>query len=590
MFSGIVRKATLSVFALFFISTQMLKAYTLFSGGRSQYSIVVAPAASVSERAAAYELQDYLKQIGGAALPVVNTSSTTKSHIYVGYSDKVKSLTGLEEPAAADQGFSYRNYGADIVILGGSRRGTMYGVFTFLERELGVRWYAPDYTKIPRRRKWDFTSLNHSDRPALNYRHVQYYKFETNAAWRIHNRLNMPWDRPTERYGGNEGYWGIHSFNYFVPSATYFKTHPEYFAYRDGKRQSGYAQLCLSNPDVLNLCIAGLRKVMREKPQYAIYDLSQNDNGSYCECSKCKALAKKYGGQSGVMLWFVNQAADALKKEFPDKYIGTFAYQYTRQCPTTDNIRPHDNVVVRLCDIECCFGHPLTYGCERNAAFVKDYRAWSRIADHIFIWDYVVDFNQYQAPFPNFAVLAPNLRFFRDNHAIGVMEEGQYQCPCSEFDDLRSWVLAQLMWNPEQDTETLVRQFISDYYGKAAPVVQEYFDMVQGLINDSTHPSIGIAQWDPMYTADFVDVKAPKLFERMLKAASGEDSTIRNRVDKVWMQYLYLRSVRDKKLTRSNGWWDAYKRLSRKFGARAAERAGRDPEEFIKYMESDLKQ
>lgn len=567
-----------------------MRAYTLFSGGRSQYSIVVAPTASVSERAAAYELQSYLKQIGGANLPVVNTTSTSPNHIYVGYSEKVKSLTHLEAPAAADQGFSYRNYGPDIVIVGGSRRGTMYGVFEFLERELGVHWYAPDYTKVPTRRKWEFTSLNRSGRPALNYRHVMYYKVERDAAWRIHNRLNMPWDKPTEKYGGNEGYWGIHTFDVLVPAATYFKTHPEYFAYRDGKRQDGYTQLCLSNPDVLNLCITGLRKVMRENPQYAIYDLSQNDNSNYCECKKCKALAKMYGGQSGLMLWFVNQAADALKKEFPEKFIGTFAYHYTRQCPTTGNIRPRDNVVVRLCDIECCFGHPLTYGCERNAAFLKDYSAWSKIAPHLFIWDYVVDFNQYQAPFPNFAVLAPNLQFFCDNHAIGVMEEGQYQCPCSEFDDLRSWVLARLMWNPGQNTETLVRQFIGDYYGKAAPEVQEYFDMVQALVNDSTHPTIGIEQWAPLYTDKFVKHDAPQLFERMLKAASGEDSTIRNRVDKVWMQYLYLICTRDKKLTRFNGWWDAYKRLSRKFSARAAERGGRDPEEFIKFMESDLKQ
>ena len=43
-------------------------------------------------------------------------------------------------------------------------------------------------------------------------------------------------------------------------------------------------------------------------------------------------------------------AADAVKDEFPDKFIGTFAYQYTRKAPRF--ARPRPNVIVRLCSIE----------------------------------------------------------------------------------------------------------------------------------------------------------------------------------------------------------------------------------------------
>ena len=40
-------------------------------------------------------------------------------------------------------------------------------------------------------------------------------------------------------------------FGALCPPERYFDTHPEYFSLVGGKRQSGYAQLCLTNPDVL---------------------------------------------------------------------------------------------------------------------------------------------------------------------------------------------------------------------------------------------------------------------------------------------------------------------------------------------------
>ena len=98
-------------------------------------------------------------------------------------------------------------------------------------------------------------------------------------------------------------------------------------------------------------------KVIREHPGFRIYSLSQNDNQLFCQCEKCQAIEAQYGGHAGIVVWFVNQVADAVRQEFPDKYVGTFAYQYTRRPPT--GIVPRDNVVIRLCSIECCFAHPL---------------------------------------------------------------------------------------------------------------------------------------------------------------------------------------------------------------------------------------
>jgi hypothetical protein len=320
------------------------------------------------------------------------------------------------------------------------------------------------------------------------------------AAFLAHNKVNSIWNSQVNDYGNLVGYWGCHTFDALVASNKYFATHPEYFSLRDGERKP-HTQLCLTNPDVLKLCTEGMLQTIKNNPNYWVYSLSQNDNQNYCQCEKCTEIANRYGGQSGLLLWFVNQVADVVKEHHPDKHISTFAYQYTRGVPT--GITPRDNVVIRLCSIECCFGHPLD-GCEHNKPFMEDIRKWKDVAGKLFIWDYVTNFRQYLAPFPNFNVLAPNIKTFIDHNVIGIYEEGQYQSTGGSFADLRTWVLNKLLWNPEQDTMALVDDFITGYYGAAAPYVRKYFDLCHKQLKDDTVLDIYYVENHPIFSEEFL--------------------------------------------------------------------------------------
>jgi hypothetical protein len=90
---------------------------------------------------------------------------------------------------------------------------------------------------------------------------------------------------------------------------------------------------------------------------------------------------------------------------------------------------------------------------------------WAAVTPHIYIWDYVVNFSFYTMPYPNFRVLQPNLVFFRDHHAIGVMEQAAYQSRGGEFAELRVYVIAKLLWNPEQNMKAVIDDFLQGYYG-----------------------------------------------------------------------------------------------------------------------------
>lgn len=522
----------------------------LFDNGRSEYSIVLCDDASISEKTAAEELQDFLKQISGAELPLINSNELEegRKHIYVGFNKEYAAECGVEAPDDIDEGYTYRTVGDNIWIYGGKNRGTMYGVYAFLENEFGVRWYTMDYTKIPVTKKWKVKDFCRSEQPLVRFRFDQYYNV-LDEAWLARNKCNSDYWISENKYGGLSSYWEGHTFRIFISPEEYFSEHPEYFSMREGGVRRPDAQLCLSNPEVLQICIDKMKYTIATNPLFDIYSMSQNDNPFPCLCDKCRAIEEQYGGHSGLLLWFVNQVADAIKPIYPDKYIGTFAYMYTRKPPV--GIVPRNNVVIRLCSLECCRAHPIEE-CEHNRSFMSDIENWSKIAPNIYIWDYVVNFSQYVAPFPNFNVLAENIRTFMKYNVMGIRQQANYQSVGGEFSEMKAWVISKLLWNPYQDTRKLVSQFINDYYGEAASCIQQYFDLCHSLIKDETVFDIYIDANAPLYTDEFVR-EAREILNKARQAVASSAEDMRLRVDMVALQIDYLRMLRTPKETLADG-------------------------------------
>jgi len=520
--------------------------YTLFENGASAYAIVVGAEASDSERWAAQELQHWLREVSGAELPMRDETADGPA-VVIGFNRRAAKLLGKKfaAPADADESFTYRNVGEDIVIVGGKDRGTTYGVMTFLERELGVRWYTSRVTVVPKKDRYQFRALQRGERPGIRVRNDFYFEaFE--PIWAARNKVNgaMSWrDQP----GGVEGYWSVHTFFPLMPPSEFFDTHPEYYSLIDGERMADRAQLCLTHPDVLRILTDRLLKVMREQPQYLIYSVSQNDWANPCQCDNCQAIAQREESEAGPVVWFVNQVAEAVEKEFPDKFVGTLAYQYTRKPPKT--AKPRHNVVIRLCSIECCFAHDFT-SCPENASFIDDLRGWAAIAPHLYIWDYVVNFSHYVMPYPNFRVLQSNIKSFRDNKAIGIMEQAAYQSRGGEFAELRAYVLAKLLWDPECDVGAVIDDFMYGYYGRAGQYVREYFDMLHNRLTPNTHIHLGLRPDDQLFSEEFVR-EAENIFARAEAVADNEE--IRQRVEMARLPVMYLKCKRTPVQARVDG-------------------------------------
>lgn len=522
------------LFILFSLCLVACSPHTLFKEGSSAYTIVVEPDASQIEQYAARELQTWIREVGGVELPIVTEGVPGK-----------RLLLDCEDRNGRDDAFSYANDGGDIVFWGKGPRGTLYAVYAFLEEELGCRWYSSEVSVAPKQDSWSFRKLFREEAPGIRIRDNCVLDVRVNPVFsaRMRNnfvRIPSPDGKGTIP-GSAEGYWGVHALGTHVPVDKYFATHPEYFCLRDGKRYGGYGQLCLSNPDVLQITIESVRRIMREQPDFLIYSVEQNDNQLYCQCDDCTTLAERYGGQSGVMVWFVNQVADAVREEFPDKFIGTFAYQYTRHAPK--DIVPRENVVIRLCSIECCLLHRYDE-CERNIAFLQDLRDWGSIAPHLYIWDYVTDFSQYCLPVANWKTMQPHILDFVENHAIGILEEGDYQSVSCELRELRSWILSKLMWNPDADVDALVRDFTDGYYGAGGRYVREYLDLEERVLRrEGIHGNCYISAMDSMYTQAFLD-EGRALFAKAREAV-GTDSVLYHRLETAEFPLCFLQMEKD---------------------------------------------
>ena len=392
--------------------------------GVATTTITVGMDASPSSRYAAEELQRFLGEITGARVQLADNNPGVPRHaIVIGSCADAQRLladVGIDDLGA--EGYVIRSNGTAAVIAGGEPRGLLYGVYGLLEDHLGCRWFTPEVNRIPKNPNLVLPVVEERVVPPLEYREPFVADCQ-DGDWAARNRMNSSAARLEVKHGGKVTYYGfVHTFESLVPPDKYYDDHPEYFSLVDGKRLREHSQLCCTNRDVAQIVTEEIRKRMREHPEATVFSVSQNDWFNPCECPECTRLEEAEGTKIAPVLWLVNQVANAVADEFPDKLIDTLAYAYTRKAPKT--MRPAPNVIVRLCSIECCFAHSFE-ACDSpvNKAFVKDVEAWSHVADRLWVWNYNTSFAHYFVPYPNLRVRDDNIRCFVRHNVRGSFEQ-----------------------------------------------------------------------------------------------------------------------------------------------------------------------
>ena len=468
-----------------------------------------------ADKQAAGLLQDFVERISKANLPIVYGEKVRKGDVVIGEVDA----------DAGEDGFSLNTEKGCLYVRTGGGKGSIYGVVTLLEKWLGVSYYAKNTYTLQPMETIELPAMSHQETPAFRYRQTFSYGNE-DPIFRMWFRL----EEPKEMFIGN--LW-VHTFNRILPSDIYGKEHPEYYSFINGEHRPGHnSQWCLTNPEVFDVAVKSLDSIFLVHPDLKMISVSQNDgNHTNCSCPKCKEVDEYEGSPSGNLIRFLNKLAE----RYPDKEFSTLAYLYSMQPPK--HTKPHPNVNIMLCDIDCKREVPLTDN-ESGQYFVKALEGWSAISNNIFVWDYGINFDNIVSPFPNFHILQKNIQLFKKNHV--TMHFSQVNgIRGGDFSEMRAYMIGKLMWNPDLDADSLMHTFMDGYYGDAAPYLYQYQKIMQGALLASGQPlwiyDSPISHKKGMLNAHLIKVY-DELFDKAEEAVAS-DSVL---LERVWVSRLPL--------------------------------------------------
>lgn len=502
---------------------------TLTVRHKARARIVLADTTQATRQAARL-LNTFIHRMGNDRLPVVGPSRARHGDVFLGgHTDK-----------AGEDGFEITCDTRALRIRSGGDKGVVLGVAHLLRRHFDCDYFTQNAWRAPQKATMVVPRIaGWTETPAFRYRQTQSYG-NADELYRLWFGL----EEPRQMFVGS--LW-VHTFNRILPAAVYGKRHPEWYSLINGERRPGeHSQWCLTNEALFGQVCHQLDSIFAANPGPKMISISQNDgNNTNCHCDKCAAVDAEEGAVSGNYIRFLNKLA----KRYPDKEFSTLAYLFTMMPPR--HVKPLPNVNIMLCDIDCKREVPLTDN-ESGRQFMTALEGWSRISDNLFIWDYGINFDNVVAPFPNLHILQKNIQLFKKHHANMLFEQVN-GTKGTDFAELRAYMIAHLMWNPDLDVDSLMACFMTGYYGAAGKYLYDYQKMMQGALLASGTPlwiyDSPITHKDGMLNATLRKAY-DKCFDKAEQAVRHDRPRLdRVRVSRLPLQYATLEIARTEPMT-----------------------------------------
>ena len=375
---------------LFFVaSTLWAQAdVTLVSEGRSRAILITADHPTRVVRYAAEELVRHVEKASGVRLELRTESEAStgkQQRIYIGDSRAVRE-EGIDVGKLPAEAFVLRVKGDAVFIAGNdgggdpldpdTRAGTLWGVYEWLDRDVGVRWLWPgelgthvpktksviaktcDETVAPRlfQRRLRAGMGFESEHPALGFTKAAFKQFSDEQSVYL-RRHRMGRSYPVS-YG--------HAFTDWWEKDG--KAHPEWFQLlENGKRgpnkKNGRFSMCVSNPDLQHEIVTRWKaKRPTDAKTLGFINACENDILGLCTCDKCRALD---GAAPGDYLRFYPPTSKMAGSRFvSDRYarfwlgiqqqapmgatVVGYAYFNYFQAPTS-GIKLNSNILIGYC-------------------------------------------------------------------------------------------------------------------------------------------------------------------------------------------------------------------------------------------------
>jgi hypothetical protein len=321
--------------------------------------------------------------------------------------------------------------------------------------------------------------------------------------WALRNRFNAVWwgGGNTEDFGAHRGYGheqtSNHSYSGLVRADTLFDAHPEWFPLVDGQRNPLHSsgrpnELCVSNPEMAEHVTQQALAYFQSHPRARAFAVNHDDEpAGWCACADCRALDVRpvdwsLNGRDVLPLTdrvvaFVNRVAARVAEQYPDRLIEMYAYGSTHDPPQRETVHP--NVLVKCClgPSELCLRHGVfDPACARNREFVARFRAWGQRASHLGIYNYL-DYYYAETPACWYSATAEQ---FRSLHQLGVEQVLGETSNTFTGSALWFYLLGRVLWDVDTDSEAVIDDFCTHFYGPAAEPMAEYYRTLERAVRE----------------------------------------------------------------------------------------------------------
>lgn len=555
--------------------------------GMSDYYIVLPENAMEKETFAATEFAYIIKEATGASIPVISEKEVKSSYKYISLGETTQfenafSDVDLSQLYGTQSAYFISTLGNNMYIASGKEHygaGTLYGVYDLLNEMVGYKYYHD--TEIYFEEKDSVNLLKYDEeivKPTFDTRTITTMYIYTNDTHATRLRLitfeSKEWNRTTVGHG---------QIALFVPNneigadgKELGESHPEWFVYPKAevlpKGQMLQNQLCWSAGDELETYVAEKMKTyLAEDTEAKYFMFGQEDNSIVCSCDKCKANLSDWAGTyGGLQVAFMNNVLKKVKPWIEENQPGRdvkfviYAYHNTQDAPIkqggdgeyipySDKVIPDDDLMIELCPIFANYSY--SFDSPVNKEFANALDGWSVVAKNkLLIYTYFTNYTHNFANINNFGTVASMLNDYKSKGVSYVITQGASDSNVPCFDEMRSYVESNLMWNLNQNYETLAKDFMVHYYKEAGDSMFKVYEMIrdrytwfQAAVSVSSGSLTGDIYDNRLYTVQFINQLDKQIdlalasIDALKESDTEKYTTLKNRILKEELPIIYLK-------------------------------------------------